>query len=321
MGAAARGGITLLTGGEVRGHDRGMNSRRRFLRTAAFTPLGLGVVPQIPGQLARDAATPGFKVRNGRIRQSIMGWCFNPMPTKELAQHCKEIGLVAMEGIPRTEYKNVMELGLKISLVGSHGFAEGPCDPKFRDAAVAKLKEAIDVASEVGCGSVITFTGMRYEGMDDGESAKRCMDAWKEVLPHAEKKGITLCLEHLNSRDDTHPMKGHPGYFGDDVDFCLDMIKEVGSPHLKLLFDVYHVSVMNGDIIRRIRAEHEYIGHYHTAGNPGRGEMDDGQEINYPAVMREIVKTGYKGYVAQEFIPTWDDPVEALRHAAELCDV
>ena len=147
------------------------------------------------------------------------------------------------------------------------------------------------------------------------------MDAWKEVLPKAEKKGITICLEHLNSRDDTHPMKGHPGYYGDDVDHCFDMIKKVGSPSLKLLFDVYHVSVMNGDVIRRIRAEKEYIGHYHTAGNPGRGELDDTQEVNYPAVMREIVNTGYEGFVAQEFIPNWDDPVEALRHAAEVCDV
>jgi hydroxypyruvate isomerase len=116
-------------------------------------------------------------------------------------------------------------------------------------------------------------------------------------------------------------MKGHPGYFGDDVEFCIDLIKRVGSENFKLLFDIYHVSIMNGDIIRRIRQYKDLIGHYHTAGNPGRGELVETQEINYPAVMHEIVKSGYKGYVAHEFIPTWDDPVKALRHGVQVCDV
>jgi hydroxypyruvate isomerase len=141
------------------------------------------------------------------------------------------------------------------------------------------------------------------------------------VVPIAEKAGVTLVLEHLNSRDDTHPMKGHPGYFGDDVDFCVDLIRQVDSPNFQLLFDIYHVSIMNGDIIRRIRQYKDLIGHYHTAGNPGRAELDNSQEINYPPILEEILKTGYKGFVAQEFIPDWDDPVLALRHAAQLCDI
>jgi hydroxypyruvate isomerase len=186
---------------------------------------------------------------------------------------------------------------------------------------VTKLNEAIDAAIEINCPSVITFTGMRFDGMDDEKAAQNCIDTWKEVLPKAEKAGITLVLEHLNSRDDSHPMKGHPGYFGDDVDFCVDLINQIGSPNFKLLFDIYHVSVMNGDVIRRIRQYKDLIGHYHTAGNPGRAEMDDTQELNYPPILEEIVKTGYKGFVAQEFIPTWSDPVTALRHAAQLCDV
>ena len=116
-------------------------------------------------------------------------------------------------------------------------------------------------------------------------------------------------------------MKGHPGYFGDDVDFCVKLIDQVGSPNMKLLFDIYHVQMMNGDVIRRIRQHKDVIGHYHTAGNPGRGELDDTQEINYPPIMKAILETGYKGFVAQEFIPTWDDPIAALRHAASVCDV
>jgi len=215
----------------------------------------------------------------------------------------------------------VRELGLEISLVGSHGFKQGPCDPKFHQASIEKMKEGIEVAASVNCEKVITFTGMRFEGMDEEKAARDCVDAWKKVVPLAEEKGVTLVMEHLNSRDDTHPMKGHPGYFGDDVDFCIELVKRVGSPNFKLLFDIYHVSIMNGDIIRRIDQYQEYIGHYHTAGNPGRGELDETQEIYYPPIMKKILETGYDGYVAQEFIPTWDDPVAALRHAAALCDV
>ena len=243
------------------------------------------------------------------------------MPALELAKHCKAIGLEAMEGVSAQDYPAIRKLGLKISLVGSHGFKEGPFSKVNHEYCVERLKAGIDLAVEVNCPSVITFTGMREKGTNDAQGESNCVELWKSVAGYAEKKKITLVLEHLNTRDDTHPMKGHPGYFGEDVDHCVEMIRMVGSPNMKLLFDVYHVQIMNGDVIRRIRQHKEVIGHYHTAGNPGRGELDDTQEINYPAVMRAIVETGYKGFVAQEFIPTWDDPASALRHAAMVCDV
>jgi len=300
-----------------------MLNRRQLLSGAALLAAGTALSPQeLLAQLKRADVDPEFVIKNGRIRQSIMGWCFRDhFNAIELAKHCKAIGFVGMEGIPRDAYPEVKKLGLDISLVSSHGFAKGPCNPENHDEVVTKLNEAIDAAIEVNCPSVITFTGMRFDGMDDEKAAQNCIDAWKEVLPKAEKAGITLVLEHLNSRDDSHPMKGHPGYFGDDVDFCVDLINQIGSPNFKLLFDIYHVSVMNGDVIRRIRQYKDLIGHYHTAGNPGRAEMDNTQELNYPPILAEIVKTGYKGFVAQEFIPTWNDPVTALRHAAQLCDV
>ncbi len=273
-------------------------------------------------RFAKAAEVPDdFKVKNGRIRQSIMGWCFKPMPAEELARHCKDIGLVAMEGISSKSYPYVKELGLNISLVSSHGFRKGPVSPENREYCIKTLRDRIDLAKSVDCPSVITFTGMSDPKVSHQQGAKNCVEVWKEVMPYAEKQGINLCLEHLNSRDDTHPMKGHPGYFGDDVDFCVDLIKRVDSPNMKLLFDIYHVQIMNGDVISRIRQYKDHIGHYHTAGCPGRAELDETQEINYPPIMKEIVKTGYKGYVAQEFIPTWDDPVKALRHAAMVCDV
>jgi len=300
-----------------------MLNRRQLLSGAALLAAGTALSPQeLLAQLKRADVDPEFVIKNGRIRQSIMGWCFRDhFNAIELAKHCKAIGFVGMEGIPRDAYPEVKKLGLDISLVSSHGFAKGPCNPENHDEVVTKLNEAIDAAIEINCPSVITFTGMRFDGMDDEKAAQNCIDTWKEVLPKAEKAGITLVLEHLNSRDDSHPMKGHPGYFGDDVDFCVDLINQIGSPNFKLLFDIYHVSVMNGDVIRRIRQYKDLIGHYHTAGNPGRAEMDNTQELNYPPILAEIVKTGYKGFVAQEFIPTWNDPVTALRHAAQLCDV
>ncbi len=298
-------------------------NRRSFLQTTALAAAGISLPGSSTSQAPRSSAIPDFKIQNGRIRQSIMGWTFKDrMEMLDLAKLCKEIGLVAMEGIPHKIYPQVRELGLEISLVsGGHGFKDGPCNPANREKCINGLKKAVDIAKSVNCPSVITFTGMRFEGMDDEKAAQDCVDVWKEVMPHAEKNGITLVLEHLNSRDDTHPMKGHPGYFGDDVDFCVDLIKRVDSPNMKLLFDIYHVSIMNGDVIRRIRQYKDLIGHYHTAGNPGRAELDDRQEINYPAIMREILKTGYKGYVAQEFIPEWKDHELALRHAAMVCDV
>jgi hydroxypyruvate isomerase len=262
-----------------------------------------------------------YRIRNGRIRQSIMGWTFNPMPTLELARHCKAVGLVAMEGIDEQHYSAIRELGLAVSLVGSHGFTRGPFNPANHEFVERRLREGIDLASKVNCKNVITFTGMREAGISDEAGARHCVDAWKRVMSYAEEKKVNLCLEHLNSRDNTHPMKGHPGYFGDDVDFCVELIRRVGSPNMKLLFDIYHVQIMNGDVIRRIGQFKDVIGHYHTAGVPGRGELDDTQEINYPAVMRAILETGYDGYVTQEFIPTWPDRILALRHAAQVCDV
>ena len=290
-------------------------SRRKLIGAAAATVATVG-------NIKADNDKKLFKVKNGRIRQSVMGWCFNPMPTMELAKHCKDIGLVAMEGIDAKHYPAVRELGLKISLVsGGHGFRNGPCDPKNTETVINGIKKGIDLAADIGTKSVITFTGMKYKDMDPDKAAALCVETWKKVIPHAEKKGINLVLEHLNSRDDSHPMKGHPGYFGDDVDFCADLVNKVGSKNFKLLFDVYHVQVMNGDVIRRIKQYKDIIGHYHTAGCPGRGEIDDTQEINYPPILKTILETGYDGYLAQEFIPTWKNPIDSLRHAAEVCDI
>lgn len=294
-------------------------SRRTFCASVAAAATTWAARPAAAGQAAAPAED--YRIEHGRIKHSVMGWCYNPIPTPELIDACHRMGMPAMEGVGREFYPQIRERGLRVSLVGSHGLTKGPLDPENRQLCVDKLREGIDVAVEFGCPNVITFTGMRVAGIADEQASRNCVECWKQVLPYAEEKGINLCLEHLNSRDDTHSMKGHPGYFGDDVDLCIELLKRVDSPRMKLLFDIYHVQVMNGDVIRRIRQYKDYIGHVHTAGVPGRGELDETQEINYPAVMRTLLDVGYAGFVAHEFIPTWADKLAALRHGVRVCDV
>ena len=266
-------------------------------------------------------------VPSGKVHQSVMGWCFKPMDAITLAKHCKRIGIEAIEGIPSKDYDAVQKIGLKISLVGSHGFAKGPLDPENHAEVEAKLRAGIDLAVKHGAPNVITFTGMRKTGISDAAARKNCLDCWKRIIPYAEEKKIGIVLEHLNSKKhfdkngEVHPMKGHPGYWGDDLHLCCELVNEVGSDSFKLLFDIYHVQIMNGNLIDNINRYQDLVAHYHTAGNPGRRELDDLQEINYPPVIRAIIETGYQGYIAQEFIPTGKDPVASLQQAFDVCNI
>lgn len=309
----------------------GIWNRRTLLKTGAATLAGsaihstvIGGNPANAAPVSQEVAAPKSTepvIVNRRIRQSVMGWCFRPMSSIALAQNCLQMGIEGIEGIPAADYPAVTQLGMKISLVSSHGFEKGPLDPENHAFVEDKLRNAIDLAVKFGAPNVITFTGMVKAGITEEAAKRNCVACWKRVMPYAEQHRIGLVLEHLNTVDDSHPMKGHPGYWGDDLERCADLIQAVDSPNFRLLFDIYHVQIMHGDLIRNIRRYHKMVGHYHTAGNPGRGELDENQEIHYPAVIREIVQTGYDGYLAQEFIPTWDDPMEGLRHAAKLCDV
>lgn len=300
-------------------------SRRGFFQGATAACVGAGLAGRSSAaQAEAESIIPpeDYRIKFGRVKQSVMAWCFKPIPPEELIDACQRLGLSAMEGIDHKYYPLIREKGMAIAIVsGGHGFKEGPLDPENREMCVEGLKKVIRIAAEFEAPNVITFTGMKKSGISDEQADKNCVDVWKQVVPFAEEKGVNLCLEHLNSRDDSHPMKGHPGYYGDDVDHCIDLIKRVDSPNMKLLFDIYHVQIMNGDVIRRIREYIDYIGHVHTAGVPGRAEMDDTQELNYPAILRALLEAGYKGFVAQEFIPTWEDKLGALRHGAKVMDV
>jgi hydroxypyruvate isomerase len=299
-------------------------SRRRFLAGATAAGAGLWISgspkPIEAAPASTDVPPPDWRIQHGRIKQSVYGWCFAPMPAEQLIRACHALGVHGMD-VGQEHYPLLRELGMQVTMVGSHGFAKGPFSRENHAFCLDKLRASIALAVKWRCSKVITFTGMRAPGTTDEQGARNCVDCWKQVIEQAEEQGVTLCLEILNTRDASHPMKGHPGYFGDDVERCIDLIKQVDSPRMKLLFDVYHVQVMNGDVIRRIRLYRDLIGHYHVAGVPGRGELDDTQELNYPAVMRAILETGYTGLVSQEFIPTWPDKLAALRHALRVCDI
>jgi hydroxypyruvate isomerase len=251
--------------------------RRTWLASAAAGLATLAsdhsVAAGVAGIQAADSEIPAddYRVVNGRAKQSVMAWCFNPMPMATLVPACARMGLLAMEGIDAKHYPLMKQHGLGVSLCGSHGFKQGPFSKSNHQAVEKKLRDAIDLAVEWNSPAVITFTGMRESGTTDKQGFRNCVDCWKRVIGYAEDKGINLALEMLNTRDDSHPMKGHPGYFGDDIDRCVDMIKAVDSPRMKLLFDIYHVQIMHGDVIRRFRDNQDCISHVHTAGNTRKG--------------------------------------------------
>jgi hydroxypyruvate isomerase len=265
--------------------------------------------------------TTGVKMKatKGRVRQSIAYWCFQDhWAVEKTCQIAKDLGCKSVELVEPKDWPILSKHGLVCALTPSHLFIEGMNNPQYQPMCIEKMRKAIDDSAAAGFPNVITFTGSAGN-ISPEDGIRNCVDGYKKIIGHAEKNNVNLCLEILNSRV-AEEMKGHPGYQGDHTDYCMEIIKKVGSPRMKLLFDIYHVQIMDGDIIARIRQYKDYIGHYHTAGNPGRNEIDNTQEINYEPIMEEIVKTGYTGYVGQEFVPT-RDPLESLRQAVVLCDV
>jgi hydroxypyruvate isomerase len=289
-------------------------SRRRLLQATALAAAGVITAPTF-------AAEEVHRVKEGRIKQSIVHWCYKDTWTVEqLAPVAKQLGCHSIELVDPAHWPMLKKHGLTCAIAGSHGFIKGMNNPKHWPECIDIMTKRIDACADAGFPSVITFTGMREREISDDAGADHCVEGYKKIVGHAENKGVTLCLEMLNSRVSTHPMKGHPGYQGDHIDYCAEIIRRVGSPRLKLLFDIYHVQIMDGDVIARIRQHKDLIGHFHTAGVPGRGELDDTQEVNYRAVMTALADAGFDQYVGQEFIPT-RDPLEGLREAVKVCAV
>jgi hydroxypyruvate isomerase len=288
----------------------------------------------VPSGLSPSSA--GAASMKGRIKQSLVHWCYtmtgNQWDIEKLCQVAKDLGCTSIELAPPETWATLKKHGLTNAMAanGMPGapFMKGFNNPRYHDEVIARTTETIDACAEAGFPAVIGFTGYKWRDADDPtsgeisaeEGAANCVQGLKKIAGHAEKKGVTICIEHLNTRDHSHPMKGHPGYQGDDIDYVANIVRKVGSPRVKLLFDFYHVQVMNGDLIRRVEQCKDVIGHIHVAGCPGRGELDGSQEINFPPLMLKLLDIGYEGYVGQEFIPT-RDALTGLRQAVALCDV
>jgi hydroxypyruvate isomerase len=272
----------------------------------------------------------------GRIKQSLAYWCLNAThcqwDLRRVCETARDLGCAGVELVPPEGWETVRSYGLEMPLAHNGMpdpvFIRGLNNPRYQEEVIATTKKMIDLCAEYRVPNVIAFTGYQWRDVNDPgageigreEGAANTVRGLRELARYAEPRSVTVVLEQLSTRDDTHPMKGHPGYQGNDMDYCAAIIREVGSANAKLLFDVYHCAIMNGDVIRRLRQYRDLLGHIHVAGVPGRAELDDCQEIHFPAVMRALLDIGYTGFVGQEFIPTRDADA-SFAQAVALCDV
>ena len=254
-------------------------------------------------------------VSKGRLKQSVCRWCYAKIPLPDLCKAVAAMGLTAMDLLTEKEWPIAREYGLTCSMGSGAGgsIADGFNMKANHDKLVASLERAIPTAAAQKVPNLITFFGNR-RGMSDDEATANCLEGLNRVKKTAEEHGITICVELLNSKVD------HKDYHGDHSAFGVNIVKAVGSPRVKLLYDIYHMQIMEGDVIRTIRDNKDYFAHFHTGGVPGRHELDDTQEIQWRTVATAIADLGFQGYFAHEFIPV-RDPLTSLREAVALCDV
>jgi hydroxypyruvate isomerase len=283
-------------------------SRRAVLRTLGAGALGAGAFSPEHLALAAEPVKP-----KGNIKQSVCRWCYGKVPLEQLAAEAKKIGYQSVELLGIEEFKAVKPYGLTCAMMRCKSIPDGLNRKENHDWIEKELRAHIEFAAAEGIPNVICMSGNR-RGMSGEEGLENCAIGLKRVLGLAEEKKITVCMELLNSKVD------HKDYMCDHTPWGVSLVKKVGSPRFKLLYDIYHMQIMEGDVIRTIRENKEYIAHYHTGGVPGRHEIDDTQELHYPAIVKAILDTGYTGFLGQEYIPT-KQPVEALTLGFKICDV
>ena len=259
-------------------------------------------------------SAPGRPDGASRIRQSVARWCYARIPLDELCAAAQSYGYHSVELLGPDEWEVAKRHGLACAMASSFGsIPVGFNRPDKHDELVAAGEALIPRAAAAGVPNIVVFSGNRH-GMSDGEGIANCIAGLERLMPAAERHGVTLCMEMLNSKVD------HKDYHADRTAWAVEVVQGVGSPRFKLLYDIYHMQVMEGDVIATIRANAPHIAHFHTGGVPGRGEIDATQELNYPAIMRAIADLGFEGYVGQEFVPK-RDPLTSLREAYGICAV
>ena len=292
----------------VAGHD--VSRRQAILGTMAVA--GASVL----GNLAIAEESPSkdiAAITKGRINQSVCQWCYSKMKVEDLAANAAKMGIKGMDLVGPEHWATLKKYNLIGTMTPSHGITKGLNRKENWEECLGSMRKGIEATADAGFPNVICFSGNRA-GMSDDEGLANCAAALKQILGLAEEKKVTICMELLNSR------VNHKDYMCDLSQWGVKLVKAVGSDRFKLLYDIYHMQIMEGDVIATIKRDHECFGHYHTGGVPGRAEIDETQELYYPAIMQAIIATGYKGFVGQEFVPK-RDPMASLAQAAKICDV
>jgi hydroxypyruvate isomerase len=280
--------------------------------TAAATlrPASATAAAVLPGSSIRPSHTAAV----GRVKQSVSRWCYGRIPIDDLCEAAKSIGFRAIDLLDEADWPIPRKHGLECAM--ANGFGKIPVGfnrPDNHDKLVADAEAMLPKVAAAGVPNIVVFSGNRA-GMSDGEGISNCIAGLKRVTPTAERHGVTLCLEMLNSKVD------HKDYHADHTAWAVQVVQGVGSPRLKLLYDIYHMQIMEGDVIATIRANAQHIAHFHTGGVPGRAEIDDTQELNYRRVAQAIADLGFSGFLAHEFVPK-RDPLTSLKQAYEICNV
>jgi hydroxypyruvate isomerase len=286
----------------------GAISRREAVATMGAALAGASLTPHA------SFAEVEAPRRASRFKQSISRWCYGKIPLDQLCESAKAIGYQSVELLSEPDWPIVRAHGLQCAM--ANGFGSIPVGfnrPGNHDKLVADGEALIPKCAAAGIPNIVVFSGNRG-GMSDGEGIANCIAGLKRLTPTAEEHNVTLCLEVLNSKVD------HKDYHADHTDWAVQVVQGVASPRLKILYDIYHMQIMEGNVIATIRANAQHIAHYHTGGVPGRAEIDDTQELNYRRVMQAIADTGYAAFVGQEFVPR-RDPIASMKQAFEICDV
>lgn len=252
----------------------------------------------------------------GNINHSVCRWCFSSIDLETLCIEAKKMGISAIDLVGPADWPILKKHGLDSAMCNGAeiNLVDGFNDPKFHETLIKNYSAMIPLVAKAGYKNLICFSGNK-RGKTDEEGWNNCVKGLQALLPLAEKHNVVLVMELLNSKID------HKDYQCDTTKWGVELAKRLNSEHFKLLYDIYHMQIDEGDVIRTIRDNHKYIGHYHTAGVPGRNEIDENQELNYAAIMKAIVQTGFKGYVAQEFIPKNPNKMDSLRKAIAICDI
>ena len=286
--------------------------------SAALLSTGMLLPAGVRAERAQEEIKEELKLLklNGRVNHSVCKWCYPNIPLEDLCKAAKDLGLSSIELQGPEEWPVIKKYGLTCAMPwgAGKGIENGWNNPALHDELLASFEDVIPKAANAGLDKIITFSGNR-KGLSDEQGLENCALGLKRLMKTAEKYKVTVTMELLNSK------VNHKDYQCDHTKWGVELVKKVGSDRFKLLYDIYHMQIMEGDVIATIRDFHPYISHYHTGGVPGRNEIDETQELNYPAIMKAIVETGYKGFVGQEFIPKHKEPLVSLKRSVQICDV